>query len=73
MFSSPLSGKAETVKCSYLFIWVGENGKDIFYAFTIADSEQDLSAYLAKFDTYVEPMATPFLPDTNFTKGTRML
>ena len=57
MFSGPLSGKAKTVKCSYLLLWVGEKSRDIFNTFTIADSEQNVSAYLAKFDTYVEPMA----------------
>ncbi|KAK2716052.1 hypothetical protein QYM36_010582 [Artemia franciscana] len=68
MFSGPLSGKAETVKCSYLLLWVGEKSRDIFNTFTIAHSEQNVSAYLAKFDTYVKPVANPIFARYKFNK-----
>ena len=30
MFSGPLSAKEEEQKCSYLLLWIGEKGRDIF-------------------------------------------
>ena len=41
-----------------------QKSRDIFNTFTIADSD----AYLAKFDTYVEPMANPIFARYKFHK-----
>ncbi|KAK2705853.1 hypothetical protein QYM36_016010 [Artemia franciscana] len=47
MFSGPLNGKSNAVKCSYLLIWVGEKGRDIFSTFVVLDaSENNPTEYL---------------------------
>ena len=68
MFIGPLSGKAETKKCSYLLIWVGEKDRDIFNRFSIADYEQTVVTHLSKFDVYVELIANPLFTRYQFYK-----
>ena len=36
MSEGPLNGKTEAQKISYLLLWVGEKGRDIFSTFTSA-------------------------------------
>ncbi len=36
MFSGPLKKKGEDEKCSYLLLWVGEKGRDIFNTWTLS-------------------------------------
>ena len=35
MFSGPLKGKTEEERCSYLMLWVGEKGRNIYSTWTI--------------------------------------
>ena len=35
MFSGPLKAKSEEEKCSYLMIWVGEKGRNMFQTWNL--------------------------------------
>ena len=60
MFSGPLSGKSDAVKCSYLLIWTGEKGQDVFSTWTLTDAEANKpKVYLDKFENYIQPSANP--------------
>ncbi|KAK2706727.1 hypothetical protein QYM36_014683 [Artemia franciscana] len=53
MFSGPLNGKYNAVKCSYLLIWVGEKDRDIFSTFVVPDaSENNPTEYLRLFKNH---------------------
>ncbi|KAK2712700.1 hypothetical protein QYM36_011401, partial [Artemia franciscana] len=67
MFSGPLNGKSNTVKCSYLLIWVGEKGRDIFSTFVVPDSsENNPTEYLRLFKNHVEPSSNPIFERFKF-------
>ena len=57
MFSGPLKEKGEPEKVSYLLIWVGEKGRDIYNTFDdITDQNRNLLAtYYKRFEEYVSP------------------
>ena len=69
MFEGPLSDKTEAQKVSYLLLWVGEKGRDIFLTFTFApgvaatadapaipaESNKSLDTVYRKFKEYVTP------------------
>lgn len=58
MFSGPLKKKGEDEKCSYLLLWVGEKGRDIFNTWSLsADEAKVLKSYYDRFTAYVEPKA----------------
>ncbi|XP_065557841.1 uncharacterized protein LOC136025782 [Artemia franciscana] len=60
MFSGLLSGKSDAVKCSYLLIWTGEKGQDVFSTWTLTDAEANKpKVYLNKFENYIQPSANP--------------
>ena len=54
--AGPLSGKKETEKISFLLIWVGEKGRDIYNTWTLtADEKKLLQTYFEKFKAHVKP------------------
>lgn len=56
MFSGPLKKKEEEEKCSYLLLWSGEKGRDIFNTWALGDNEAKLlKTYYDKFEAYVIP------------------
>jgi hypothetical protein len=57
MFSGPLKEKGEQEKISYLLIWVGETGRDIFNTFPemSAENAKLLASYWEKFHDHVTP------------------
>ena len=56
MFKGPLKEKSEEAKCSYLMIWVGEKGRNIYSTWTLsADDAKLLKTYYEKFELYVKP------------------
>ena len=60
MFTGPLSEKSEPELCSYLLIWVGEKGRDIYSTWTIEEEEKGkLSVLYTKFEEYVTPKSNP--------------
>ena len=56
MFSGPLQDKTEEERCSYLMLWVGEKGRNIYSTWTIeAGKEKKLKTYIDGFTEYVKP------------------
>ena len=68
MFTAPLSEKKTgAVKCSYLLIWAGEKGRDIFNAWALTVNETDnLEAYLRKFSEHIELLTNPIFTRYQF-------
>ena len=51
-------------KCSYLLLWIGDKGRDIFNTWTLTEAEAKLLKTCdGKFEEYVTPKANP-TPDT---------
>ncbi|CAI5681852.1 unnamed protein product [Oreochromis niloticus] len=60
MFAGPLRGKEEADKCSYLLLWVGEKGRDVYNTWTLtADDSRKLQTYYDKYTDYITPKANP--------------
>ena len=61
MFSSPLKSCLEAEKYSYLLIWVGQKGRDIYSTWTdIPDKDKSkLQTYYDRFEAHVSPRASP--------------
>jgi len=56
MFCGPLDKKPEAVKCSYLMIWSGEKGRELFSTWDLSDTQKKkLQSYYEKFDEYCKP------------------
>ena len=60
MFSGPYSEKSEEEKCSYLLIWVGEKGRDVYNSWEkdstlTAAAKKKLTTYHTRFANYVQP------------------
>lgn len=56
MFSGPLNKKTEEEKCSYLMIWVGDAGRDIYNTWSLTGEEKKkLETYYSKYEAHVEP------------------
>ncbi|KAL6471840.1 hypothetical protein MHYP_G00204900 [Metynnis hypsauchen] len=67
MFSGPLASKKEEERCSYLLLWVGEKGRDVFNTWTLtADERKLLTTYYDRFETYVTPKANPIFARYKF-------
>ncbi|KAK9539545.1 hypothetical protein VZT92_004644 [Zoarces viviparus] len=67
MFSGPLRAKEEEEKCSYLLLWIGEKGRDVYNTWTLtADERKVLQTYYAKFEAYVTPKANPIFARYKF-------
>ena len=61
IFSGLLRGKSEEeLCCSYLLIWVGKKGRDIFSTWTIpTDDRKKLKPLYDRFEAYVTPTSNP--------------
>lgn len=56
MFSGPLRSKSQVEKCSYLLLWAGEKGRDIYNSWTLTDEAAKLlKTYYDEFEKYVLP------------------
>lgn len=56
MFSGPLKEISEPQKCSYLMIWIGEKGRNIYSTWTLTGKEsEELKTYYERFEQYVKP------------------
>ena len=60
MFSGPLKNKSEAEWCSYLLMWVGEKGRDVFSTWDILEEDStSLEILYNKFEEYVTPKSNP--------------
>lgn len=56
MFAGPLKKMGEEQKCSYLLLWIGEKGRDIFNTWTLTtEAAKVLKTYYDKYEAYVMP------------------
>ena len=57
IFEGPLHNKDDSVKVSYLKLWVGDKGLDVFEGFTFAKPEDaaKLTVVVKKFEEYYAP------------------
>ena len=56
MFSGPFKKKGEDEKCSYLLLWVGDKGRDIYNTWTLTEDEAKvLKSYYDRFEAYAMP------------------
>ena len=67
MFTGPLKAVSEEDKCSYLLLWVGDKGRDIFNTWTLTEDQAKLlETYYVKFEEYVTPKANPIFARYKF-------
>ena len=61
MFTGPLKGRTEAEKCSYLLIWSGQKGRDIFNTWRDISEENKvkLQTYYDRFEQHVNPKSNP--------------
>jgi hypothetical protein len=56
MFMGPLKERGDEEKCSYLLLWIGEIGRDIYNTWTLTEAESNvLKTYYDCFEAYVVP------------------
>ena len=60
-FTGPIKSRSEQEKCSYLVIWVGQKGRDIYNTWSgISDDDRKkLGTYYERFESHVSPKANP--------------
>ena len=73
MFTGPLKSRNEAEKCSYLLIWVGQKGRDIYNTWTDISEEdrQKLQTYYDRFENHVSPKANPVFARFKFHSRTQ--
>ena len=67
-FTGPIKSRSEQEKCSYLVIWVGQKGRDIYNTWSgISDDDRKkLGTYYERFESHVSPKANPVLARFKF-------
>ena len=70
IFEGPLHEKEESVKVSYLKLWVGDQGHDVFEGFTFAKPEDavKLNVVLKKFEEYCAPRKNHIMAALKFNE-----
>lgn len=70
IFEGPLHEKEESVKVSYLKLWVGDKGLDVFEGFTFAKPEDaaKLNVVLKKFEQYCAPRKNHIMAALKFNE-----
>ena len=73
MFTGPLKSRNESEKCSYLFIWVSQKGRDIYNTWTGISEEdrQKLQTYYDRFENHISPKANPVFARFKFHSRTQ--
>ncbi|MCG7879803.1 MAG: hypothetical protein N0C90_26270, partial [Candidatus Thiodiazotropha endolucinida] len=68
IFQGPLAAKTEAEKVSYLLLWVGDKGRDVYNTWTgITDEEAVLlETYYTKFKNYCQPKLNPIFARYKF-------
>ncbi|MCG7879449.1 MAG: RNase H-like domain-containing protein, partial [Candidatus Thiodiazotropha endolucinida] len=60
VFNGPLKAKTEEVKCTYLLLWVGEKGRDIYNTWVMDDDDKKkLKPHYDRFAAHVRPKLNP--------------
>ena len=67
IFAGPLKQKSEEVKVTYLLLWIGDTGRDIFNTWTIPDDEaKRLNALFKRYARHVQPKRNPVFARIRF-------
>ena len=66
LFSGPLNGVAEGVKCNYVIYWYGDLGMDLVDKWTTKDKINDgnkntLATYWKQFEDYIHPQTNQLI------------
>ena len=62
LFEGPLKPRAPEQKCSYLLLWAGDYGLDLFNTWNLTtDQKKDISEYWKRFEEHVKPQANKIL------------
>ena len=60
IFAGALRDKDPEVHCTYLLLWVGEKGREIYNTLTLTnDQKKDVSEICSAFQTHVQPKSNP--------------
>ena len=70
ILEGPWHGKEEAVKVSYLKMWIGDKGLDVFEGFTFAQPEDaaKLKVVMKKFDEYCAPRKNHIMAALRFSE-----
>ena len=73
MFTGPLKSRSEAEKCSYLLIWVGQKGRDVYNTWSDITEEYKANYKYTTIDLGNTSAAnqTQYLQGTNSTKESR--
>ena len=71
IFDGPFANKTEKEKVTYLLIWIGSHGRDIYEGWTwnSPDDKFKLKLVLDKFQQHIEPQVNSYLARYNFHKS----
>ena len=68
MFAGPLKNKSEEEKCSFLMLWVGNKGLDIYGTLGLTAEQKNLCQHCVQSSkTMLNPNQTRFLHGINFS------
>lgn len=60
IFDGALSGKEEKVKVTYLLLWVGERGREIYNTFVLTEEQRKSTKTISdEFEKHVQPRSNP--------------
>ena len=70
MLTGPLKSRSEAEKCSYLLIWVGQKGRDVYDTWSDIREEDKykLQVYYDRFGQHVSPQSNPVFARYRFHK-----
>ena len=70
MFTGPLKSRGEAEKCSYLLLWAGQKGRDVYNTWSDITEEDKgkLQVYYDRFEQHVSPQSNPVFARYKFHK-----
>lgn len=72
IFAGPLSDKDEVVQRTYILLWIGQKGRDVYSTWTFSeDNVKLLKPLYDKFEKYVQPKANPIFARYKFNNITQ--
>ena len=72
IFEGPLADKDEKVKITYLLLWIGDKGRDIYNTWKLSEDEKkSLKAHYDKFLAYVQSKTNSLLARCKFRHETK--
>ena len=67
IFEGPLADKDDKVKITYLLLWIGDKGRDIYNTWKLSeDDKKSLKSHYDKFLAYVQPKTNSLLSRCKF-------